>query len=272
MEQAGAERVAIVTGGGSGIGRALALALAARGARVIVAGRRAERLAETVALGAAGRIRAQVADVTNAGDNRALLEEALAREGRLDLFVANAGVGHAGEVIDSTPQDWAEQLDVNLRGVLHGVAVAYPHFVAQRSGHLLLIGSAAGLMPRPGMAPYATAKHAVTGLALSLRAEAKRHGVGVTLAAPGPVQSEILAAGTWRNLDAAPIRARFEQAQLPAEVCARRILDAVERNRALVLTNGISRIEWWAYRLAPALGLRLAELRFHLMRRLAAPR
>jgi NAD(P)-dependent dehydrogenase (short-subunit alcohol dehydrogenase family) len=182
-------RTAIVTGGGSGIGEALSRALAARGDTVVVAdidGANAERVAGDIG-GTAAKV-----DVRDAGAVQALVDDTVASYGRLDLIFNNAGIGVGGDALELTVAHWDRIIDINLRGVVHGVQAAYPVMARQGSGHIVNTASIAGLMAPAYMAPYVAVKHAVVGLSMSLRGEAKAHGVNVTAVCPGWTDTAIL--------------------------------------------------------------------------------
>src|SRR6516225_4102198 len=188
-------RIAIITGAASGIGRALASALVTRGDTVVVAdvdGEGAERVAGELARRGPGTATSAVVDVRDAGTVRALVDQVRDQHGRLDVMVNNAGIGIGGEAGELALAHWERVIDVNLRGVVHGVHAAYPVMIAQRSGHIVNTASLAGLVPAPLLTPYAMTKHAVVGLSLSLRAEAAAHGVRVTAVCPGVVDTPIL--------------------------------------------------------------------------------
>jgi NAD(P)-dependent dehydrogenase (short-subunit alcohol dehydrogenase family) len=250
-----AGRVAIVTGAASGIGRALAEALGRRGARVVVtdlnlAG--AEAVADAIVT-AGGQARSALLDVTREGDVRQVVDDAVARHGHLDVMVNNAGIAVGGEVRDLTVADWRRIIDVNLLGVVHGVAAAYPRMVSQGNGHIVNIASLAGLGPWPTMAPYAMTKFAVVGLSLSLRAEAASLGVRVSVACPGFVQSGIYEAATIVNADARRLWEKVPFALMTAERAAARILRGVARNEALIVFPFYARLLWWLGRINGAL-------------------
>jgi len=248
-------RVALVTGGASGIGRALAEALGRRGARVVVTDANVAG-AKTVADGivaAGGQADPALLDVTREPDVHATVDAAIARHGRLDLRVNNAGIAVGGEVRDLTVADWRRIIDVNLLGVVHGVAAAYPRMVAQGHGHILNIASLAGLGPWPTMAPYATTKFAVVGLSLSLRAEAASLGVRASVACPGFVQSGIYEAATIAKVDARRLWEKVPFPLMSAERAAARILRGVERNEAVIVFPFYARLLWWLGRINGAL-------------------
>ena len=161
-----AGQVAIVTGGASGIGRALCEALAAEGARVVVVDRDAggaAAVAEAIAK-AGGVARAEVLDVADGDAVRCVVEDTAAREGRLDLLFNNAGIAIGGEVLDMTAEHWRRIVDVNLWGVVNGIRAAYPVMARQGSGHLVNTASGAGLIPNPLATAYGMTKHAEVGL------------------------------------------------------------------------------------------------------------
>ena len=164
--------VALVTGGGSGIGRAAALALAAAGFRVVLAGRRRETLEETIGLAAEpGRLVAVPCDVSDADDVAALFDAIGASHGRLDVLFNNAGTNVAAAPIDEIPvADWRHVLGVNLDGAFLVARGAFAMMRAQRprGGRIINNGSISAHAPRPGSAPYTVTKHAITGLTRTL--------------------------------------------------------------------------------------------------------
>lgn len=187
-----AGKVAWITGGGSGIGRALALELAGRGAKVAVSGRREDRLAETVAAitGAGGTALAVPCDVTSAPGLVTAVGRIVAELGRLDVVVANAGFGVARKVADTTAADFRRQFEVNLFGLVSTVQAALPELV-KTQGRLAVVGSVASVITYPTGAAYASSKAAVGSYADTLYIELGRAGVSVTALHPGFVESEI---------------------------------------------------------------------------------
>lgn len=188
---------ALVTGAGSGIGRAVALALAARGHRVIATGRRSQPLEETVALirAAGGRAQAHQLDVTD-GDGLDRLLAGLGTE-RLDVAVANAGTFVRGSVAELTVQDWSHQVDVNLNGAFLTLRGAVRRMSGQQPrngsrGHLFTVNSGAGVAGFPAGSAYAAAKHGLRGLVESLRPEVASLGIKVTdLVVSATVESDM---------------------------------------------------------------------------------
>ena len=247
-------RVAIVTGGASGIGRALCTALGRRGAHVVVADldeAGAQATAASIS-DAGGRARAERLDVTDAGAVRALVEETARREGSLDLFVNNAGIMIGGEIRDMSAEHWRRIVDVNLWGVVNGVCAAYPIMIRQGSGRIVNVASGAGLVPNPLSAAYAMTKHAVVGLSLSLRPEAAGLGVGVSVVCPGYVDTAIFDSGV--SLAGPSLREQVSRGPLrhyPAAKAANTILRGVARDRAVIVFPFHMHAMLWASRLAP---------------------
>lgn len=250
------QKVAIVTGGGSGIGEAVSLELARRGARVVVAdidGDGAKRVAAAIADGG-GRATASRVDVTQERDIRRLVEDTACAYGRLDYQFNNAGVAIVGDARDLTPGHWRHVLDVDLYGVLYGTLAAYPIMVGQGFGHIVNTSSAAGLLPQPLSAPYCTAKHAVVGLSLSLRPEGADLGVKVSVVCPGYVRTKIFETTIMVNLSqelAGRTPGRIKMIEAPQ--AARVILDGVARNQAVIAFPSYTRWAWRTYRLFPRL-------------------
>jgi len=236
------EKVAIVTGGGSGIGEGLCHELARRGARVIVAdinSAEAGRVA-TAITGLGGQATASTVDVSRAEEVARLVEETDTAYGRLDYMFNNAGFAIGGDFRDLTLDHWHRVLDVDLYGVLHGMQAAYPVMVRQGFGHIVNTSSAAAFFAAPGNAPYCTAKYALVGLSLSLRLEGIDLGVKVSCICPGFVRSNV-----YRNAEVAGMTLpagvpREQVAGAPAKMmeperAARVILDGVARNKALII-------------------------------------
>jgi NAD(P)-dependent dehydrogenase (short-subunit alcohol dehydrogenase family) len=253
-DRAATNRTAIVTGAASGIGRALAEALAEAGVEVVLADRQIELAAE-VASGICTRAGVAVAaelDVRDAGRFRDLVKSTVGRTGRLDYLFNNAGIGVAGEMKEFEPADWDNVIDVNLRGVAYGILAAYPAMIRQGFGHIVNTASVAGLTPAPFQISYTATKHAVVGLSRALRIEAKRYGVRVSVLCPGLIRTPILSGGRYGRYKPGFVAPDFERFR-PMEPSrfARRTLRAVERNRAIIIEPAWWRIFWYLDRLSP---------------------
>ena len=188
-----AGKVAIVTGGGHGLGRAIALRFAAEGAAVALAGTGRERLEATAAeiVAAGGRSLAQVADVASEPAVAKLVESTVREFGRLDILVNNAGIaGPTASVAEARCEDWERTLAVNLTGAFLCAKYAIPHLVAQKNGRIINITSVAGRIGYAMRSPYAASKWGLIGLTRSLALELGAHGITVNAIAPGAVRGE----------------------------------------------------------------------------------
>jgi len=230
-------KVAIVTGGASGIGRALAEELGRRGAIVTVADLDAERargVAQAIAQ-AGGRASAATLDVSSAPDVTALIEGTAAAHGRLDYLFNNAGIAALGGAHSLTPEIWKRMVDVNLWGVVHGTNAAYPIMMRQGFGHIVNTSSLAGLIPAPLELSYTTTKYAVVGLSLALRLEAVGHGVRVSVVCPGFVRTPIMDTSPLLEGDRAELKSRLPFPMAKPDQAAQAILRGVAQNRAVIV-------------------------------------
>lgn len=267
MKRSFSGEITLVTGAASGIGAALSAQLAAAGARVVLADRDLARAEETSAK--IPGTRAVQLDVTDAAAFERVVAELVAREGRIDALYNNAGIGLAGSAEDLRAEDWRRIVEVDLLGVMYGIAAVYPRMVAQKSGRIVNTSSGAGLAPRPGMTAYAAAKHGVTGLTVSLRAEAALHNVQVCAFCPGYVQTEIMSSSKYVNVDPKKLAEKIPMKPMTATRCAELALKGVARDRAVIAISAYVKLDWWLYRLSPALSSRVARWRARIMKKSA---
>jgi NADP-dependent 3-hydroxy acid dehydrogenase YdfG len=266
-----AGKVAVVTGAGSGIGRATALALAAEGARVAacdVAADRVEALARELGPRA---LLAERVDVADRAQMAAFAAAVHARAPAADVVVNNAGVACGGDFVDLSLDDWDWLLGVNLRGVVHGCHFFVPRMIERRAGgQVINVSSILGVFAVPKTSAYVASKFAVLGFSKSLRAELAPHRIGVTAICPGMIATSIFDDGRISaalRQRAPRISAAFRKGGAHPDVVARAILDAVRTNPAV---RPVGRDAWtiWAMtRVAPSVTARVGAL---LARRLGA--
>jgi NADP-dependent 3-hydroxy acid dehydrogenase YdfG len=186
-------RVVAITGASSGIGEATARLLAERGAAVAIGARRTDRLdavADDIRQGGGAVVTCET-DVTRREDLVRLVDRAVAEFGRLDVLVNNAGISKIGPISDLDIDGWSAMIDVNLRGVLHGIAAAMPVFARQNRGHFVTTVSTAGLKIVPDMGVYAATKNAVRAVLEALRQESTDGVLRTTTISPGYVRTEL---------------------------------------------------------------------------------
>lgn len=242
-------KVAVVTGGSSGIGRGIALAFARAGMTVIVTGRRRSHLQETEEVFAAEGLQVEThsVDVTDLEAMRQLAEDVQQRHSRVDVLVNNAGIGLTGPVAKATPDDWNWVVDVNIRGVGHGIQAFLPKIQAHgEGGWIVNTSSMGGLMPIvAGL--YSMTKAAVIALSEALHIELLDEQIGVSAYMPGPVHSNI-ATGTasrpekYGESGYAPVSAEFaeqakQQPYMSAEEAGERVLLGMRRGDMFILTH-----------------------------------
>ncbi len=240
------DRVAVVTGGGSGIGRALAEALAQEGARIVVADVE-EPAASLVADGIrrrGGNAIAVRTDVSDLAQVQALADRAFSHFGAVNILCNNAGVAFQGALQDATHKDWQWLLGVNLWGVIHGLEAFLPRMIAQgQPGHIVNTGSMAGLIASQGLGIYNASKYAVVGISETLVKDLRPHGIGVSVLCPMGVSTQI--GKSARNR---PVHLRNAEERVSAEVeligkylepetVAAMTVGAIRANRLYVITH-----------------------------------
>jgi NAD(P)-dependent dehydrogenase (short-subunit alcohol dehydrogenase family) len=250
-----ADKIAIVTGGASGIGRALCEELGVRGSTVVVAdivSESARSVAEAIRR-TGGRASAATVDVSDAEGVGRLIDDVVADHQRLDYLFNNAGTSVVGDARDLGLDHWRRVMNVNLWGAIHGTTAAYTVMVAQGDGHIVNTASLAGLVPSPISIPYSTTKHALVGLSLSLRAQAADLGIRVSVVCPGFVRSGFFEDVVVLNAPRRDIVAKIPFPLMDTSRAAREILRGVERNRAVIVFPGYARLVWRLYRLNASL-------------------
>lgn len=226
MNEAIAGKVVVITGASSGIGEAIAQHLASCGAHVALGARRKDRL-EALAgriRDAGGRAEAFVTDVTRRTDVEALVQGAVQAFGRIDVLVNNAGIMPLSPLARLKVDEWDRMVDVNIKGVLYGIAAALPLMLEQKSGHIINVSSVAGHVVFPTSAVYCGTKFAVRAITEGLRREARPH-VRATIISPGAVESEL--AHTITDRETAEMVEGFRSIAIPAEAIARAVAYAI---------------------------------------------
>ena len=245
--------ITIITGGASGIGRALSEELARRGATIIVGDinlNGARQVANAI-LSSGGTAFAGYVDVRDAGSVQALVSDTVKRHGRLDILFNNAGIGVGGELHEIALEHWRAAIEVNLMGIIHGVAAAYPIMVRQGAGQIVNIASLAGLIASPGLGPYATAKGAVVSLTNGLRAEGEALGVRASVVCPGFVDTAIYENAIGVKVDKSVLLKKIGLRMIPAEEAALTILRGTEQNQGVIVFPWSARWLWLLTRFGP---------------------
>lgn len=221
-------KVVAITGASSGIGEATARLLAAKGAKVFLGARREDRLAAVVAdiVRNGGQAAATKVDVTRRAEVDAFVRGAVKQFGRMDVLVNNAGLMALAPISKTLVDEWDRMVDINIKGVLYGVAAALPVFERQKEGHVINIASVAGHKVSMGGAVYCATKHAVRAISEGVRQEVD--GIRTTIISPGAVQSE-LPLGSSDPETAAGTREFYRRMAIPADAVARAIAFAIEQ-------------------------------------------
>jgi NADP-dependent 3-hydroxy acid dehydrogenase YdfG len=223
-------KVIVITGASSGLGEAAARLLAAKGANVALGARRAERiqsLAEELN-GQGGKALAVTADVTDPAQVKALVDAAVNAYGRIDVIINNAGLMPQSLLERLKIDEWDRMIDVNIKGVLYGIAAALPYMKEQKAGHIINVSSVAGHKVRPGSTVYAATKHAVRALSEGLRQEVKPYNIRTTIISPGAVATELPDSITDPET-AARIRKFYDEVAISPDSFARAVAYAIEQ-------------------------------------------
>jgi len=245
----------VITGAGSGLGRALCLAVAPLGARLVVSDRDAVTAEETTRLcrsAGASDVRAVTCDVSRAEDVGSLAATADEAFGGADLVVNNAGIGCGGRIGELSLEDWRRVIDVNLWGVIHGCHVFVPRLRRQGSGHVLNVAAAAGLFTLPRMGAYATAKAGVVALSETLAAELSGSGVSVSVVCPSFFRTHIVDTGVFADkASREAAHSLIGRVDTTADEVARACLRAIEAGDLHVVPMADARWLWRLKRLTP---------------------
>ncbi len=228
MTQSIQGKVVVITGASSGLGEATARHLSALGASVVLGARRADRIqslaAELTAKG--GKAMALTTDVTRHEQVKRLVDAAVQSYGRVDVMINNAGLMPQSPLDRLKIDEWDRMIDVNIKGVLYGIAAALPHMTQRKAGHIINVSSVAGHKVRAGGAVYAATKHAVLALSEGLRQEVKPYNIRTTVISPGAVATELPDSVTEPDL-ADSFHKFYEEFAIPADSFARAVAFAI---------------------------------------------
>jgi len=221
-------KVVVITGASSGLGEAAARLLARGGAKLVLGARRVERLqalAKELSLGDGAVLKT---DVTDRNQVTRLVEQAVAAHGRVDVIINNAGLMPSSLLEKLHVEEWDRMIDVNLKGVLYGIAAVLPHMMKQKSGHIINVASVAGHKVGPGSAVYAATKHGVRVISEGLRQEVKPYNIRTTIISPGAVATELPDTITDEALGEG-IRTLYRNVAIPADSFARAVAFAMSQ-------------------------------------------
>jgi NADP-dependent 3-hydroxy acid dehydrogenase YdfG len=223
-------KIVVITGASSGLGEATARLLSAEGAIVVLGARRADRIKaladELIAKG--GKAMAVITDVTDHIQVERLVGTTVKKFGRIDVMINNAGLMPQSLIERLKIDEWDRMIDVNIKGVLYGIAAALPYMKQQKSGHIINVSSVAGHKVRPGATVYAATKFAVRALSEGLRMEVKPYNIRTTIISPGAVDSEL--ANTITDPEVAErINKFYQETAIPADTFARAVVYAMSQ-------------------------------------------
>jgi NADP-dependent 3-hydroxy acid dehydrogenase YdfG len=223
-------KVVVITGASSGLGEATARLLSAEGAIVVLGARRVERLKsladELTAKG--GKALAVATDVTHCDQVKRLVDAAVQKFGRIDVMINNAGLMPHSPLERLKIDEWNRMIDVNIKGVLYGIAAALPYMKQQKAGHIINVSSVAGHKVTPNGAVYCATKHAVRALSEGLRTEVKPYNIRTTIISPGAVATELPDSITEPDV-ADRIHKFYKEVAIPADSFARAVVFAMSQ-------------------------------------------
>lgn len=259
-------KIAIVTGGASGIGKAFCNYLAQRNATVVIADNdlKAAQEVESLINSQGGKAKAVYVDVGKRQEVKSLIDITIKDFGKIDYLFNNAGIAMGAEFQDFTLEDWQRVLDINLMGTLYGCHYAYPIMMKQGYGHIINVSSLAGLVPGGLMTSYSASKYGVVGMTLTLRGEAQQYGIKVSALCPGYIQTPMhkRAVNVSDFIDSEQdLKINNSMNSIfrypTAESCVNQMMRGVRRNKAIIVSPKRHKVFWWVERLFPAFATRI---------------
>jgi NAD(P)-dependent dehydrogenase (short-subunit alcohol dehydrogenase family) len=259
--------VAVVTGGASGIGRALAEQLAARGCEVVLADLNHQEATEVAAniCARGGTASAKSLDVTDAKAVASVFHDTWERCGRLDYVFNNAGIALNGRFRDFELSHWRKVIEINLMGVVNGAKAAETYMVEQGFGHIVNTASFAGLFPWPTTIPYTASKHAIVGLSTAMRAELADSGIRVSVLCPGTIMTPMIENGAsperWvGSYSQEKLDTLFQGARgMQTDKFAEKALNRIAKNDPVIVLPSSYKLLWSINRLSPSLAIKLSR-------------
>jgi NADP-dependent 3-hydroxy acid dehydrogenase YdfG len=237
-----AEKVIVITGASSGLGEASARLLASEGAKVVLGARRRDRIQALAAelTNGGGKVIAVATDVSDRAQVKQLVERAVQTYGRIDVMINNAGLMPQALLEKLQIDEWDRMIDVNVKGVLYGIAAVLPYMKEQKAGHVINVSSVAGHKVGPGFAVYAATKHAVRALSEGLRQEVKPYNIRTTVISPGAVATE-LPNSISDPVAAERVRKFYADAAIPADSFARTVAFAISQPQEIDINEIVFR-------------------------------
>jgi NAD(P)-dependent dehydrogenase (short-subunit alcohol dehydrogenase family) len=251
------DKVAIVTGAASGLGMGFATEIAKAGGTVIAADINTEGVEKVVA-GIGGDAEAHTLDVTDSAAVVKLVDDTVAKHGRIDLIFNNAGIAVQGFVEEIPIEDWDAIIDVDLKSVAYGTSAAYKHMVRQGHGHIVNTASLAGLTPAPLLSPYSTVKFGVVGLCDSLRVEAQSKGVTVTALCPSFIESGIYENARSTGFDTKKAKESIPGGVVPLDKGVKTLLTGVAKKKRVVTLPWHAHLLILGYKLTPNTSIKIS--------------
>jgi len=264
------EKVCVVTGGASGLGKELGKQLAALGAFVVLADINEAGLGRAVAeiSPSSGKAKPVRVDVTDAESMRSLVEGTAAAFGRIDYLFNNAGTAVVGEIRDLTLAQWRHVIEVNLFGEIHGIHYAYPIMRRQGFGHIVNMASGFGMAPGPLNSPYVASKFAIFGMSHALAAEARAFGISVSIVCPGYIDTAMIGELSPVNADGKAMKAQIPVKLVPVARAARIILAGVKRKQVVIAFPAYVHMLAFLHRFIPSLFARFSARQISQFRKI----
>jgi NADP-dependent 3-hydroxy acid dehydrogenase YdfG len=260
------DRVAVITGAGSGIGRSLAVNLAAKGCHLAISDLNQESLQETANLaGNQGvKVTTHLVDVANRNQVYRYADEVVKQHGKANIVINNAGVALGDSIEDVSYEDFEWIVNINFWGVVYGTKAFLPHLKKEPEGHIVNISSINGIVPNPCNGPYCATKFAVRGFTETLKQELQDTSVGVTVVHPGGIKTDIVRNSRFRkhvnlNMTQEDLVAAYDEKifRTTADTAARTIISGIENNTQRVLIGGDAKFLDWLTRLLPVNATRI---------------